>query len=83
MSSSKTTPLPPEAFNDVLAKMMQAAKAEWRETMADQWAKQKAAQEKLDAVTASSGRVWEHVRDGATYAREELEKSIQKARSEF
>lgn len=83
MSSSKATPLPPEAFNDVLAKMMQAAKAEWCETMADLEAKQKAAQETLDAVIASNGRVWEHVRDGATHAREELERAIQKNPSEL
>lgn len=157
MSSSKTVPPPFEAFNDVLARMMQAevneggpppatpcdtpvevlshihmaepkqsspgvddamqftkkefeqtltkqleqireelhalrmkgaavnetVKAKWRETLAALEAKQRDAEEKLDAVTTSSGKAWEHLRDGAKHAWEELERAVQKARSEF
>lgn len=63
--------------------LREAAKAKWSATMADLDAKQKAAHEKLDAVSTSSGKAWEHLRDGAKHAWDELERAVRKARSEF
>lgn len=50
------------------ATLGEAAKAAWSNTMADLEAKQKTAREKLGEVTTSSGRAWEHLREGATAA---------------
>ncbi|MCE9629811.1 MAG: hypothetical protein K8S94_03705 [Planctomycetia bacterium] len=60
-----------------------ATKAKWVATMADLDAKQKAVREKLGAATTTSGKAWEHVRDGAMRAWKDLENAIREARSEF
>lgn len=60
-----------------------ATMATWSDTMANLEAKQTAAREKLREITQSTGAAWEHLRDGATIAWDELEKAVRKARSEF
>lgn len=59
------------------------AKATWNATMADIEAKQHAAGEKLDEMVGSTGDAWEHLREGARRAWDELERAVRKARSEF
>lgn len=63
--------------------LTEAAKAKWHATMADLEAKHKFAREKLDAITRSTGKAWESLRDGASHAWKELEEAVKRARSEF
>ena len=65
------------------AALGEAAKARWGKTIAELEAKQKAAHAKLDEVGHATGNAWEHLRDAARHAWQELEHAIQKARSEF
>jgi hypothetical protein len=65
------------------ATLKQAAITKWSETTADLEAKQQAAREWLGEITKSTGTAWEHLRDGAQIAWNELEKAVRKARSEF
>lgn len=64
-------------------KLNQAARTKWNEEVAELDAKQKAARDKLDEVTRSTGEAWKSLRGGAKNAWEELEKAVQKARAAF
>jgi len=64
-------------------RLEQSAQAKWTEKIAELEAKQRAAREKLDEVAESTGEAWKSLRDGVRNAREEFEKAVRKARSEF
>ena len=66
-------------FQAKSATLTEAAKAQWSRTMADLEAKQKVAREKLREVASSTGEAWEHVRDGARNAWNELEQAVKNA----
>lgn len=63
--------------------LQDTAMAKWTEEVAELDAKQKAARRKFDEATRASGAAWQHLRDGATSAWEQLEAAVRKARSEF
>lgn len=65
------------------ATLTESARAKWGETVADLEAKQKAARAKLGEVTESTGEAWEHLRDGAKHAWEDLERAVKNAVKEF
>ena len=60
-----------------------AAKARWKEKMADLEAKQKAARDKLDEVRKSTGEAWGHMEKGAQAAWDDVRKAFQDAAKEF
>ena len=60
-----------------------AAKARWKEKMADLEAKQKAARDKLDEVRKSTGEAWGHMEKGAQAAWDDVQKAFQDAAKEF
>ena len=59
-------------------RLKDTAKEKWTEEVVELDAKQKAAREKLDTVTKSTGEAWEHLTEKAW---EELEEAVRKARS--
>lgn len=61
----------------------EAALAKWCTAIADIEARQRVAREKLDTVTTFTGEAWEHLRDAAKHAWNELEQAVRKARSGF
>lgn len=60
-----------------------AARAEWDEKLAELDAKRKSARDKLDEIATSTGEAWEHLKEGATKAWEDLEAAVREARSGF
>lgn len=60
-----------------------AAKARWKEKMADLEAKQQAARDKLDEVRKSTGEAWGHMEKGAQAAWDDVRKAFQDAAKEF
>lgn len=66
-----------------VARLTDAAKAEWTEKMAKLVAQREAAEAKLEEVRKSAEGAWEHLREGADRAWGELEQAVQKARKEF
>ena len=60
-----------------------AAKARWKEKMADLEAKQKAARDKLDEVRKSTGEAWGHMEKGAQAAWDDVRKAFKDAAKEF
>lgn len=59
------------------------ARAEWDEKLAALNAKREQARAKLDEIGAASGEAWEHLRDGAQHAWNDLEAAVKEAAAEF
>lgn len=70
-------------LKDKAGDVKEAAKARWAETIADLDAKREAAEAKLDEVGTSTGDAWEHLRDGARSAWQELDAAVRRAKEEF
>lgn len=63
--------------------LQETAKAEWTEKVTALEAKRREAGAKLEEVGAATGEAWEHLRDGAERAWDELEQAVTKAVAEF
>jgi hypothetical protein len=66
-----------------VANLKEAAKTQWSATLDELAAKRRAAEAKLDEIRTSTGEAWEHLREGAHKAKEELEQAVKKAANEF
>lgn len=72
-----------ETLTSHVAALAEEARAEWNEKLAALNAKRAEAETKLNEIRKSSGEAWEHLRDGAQNAWDELQKAVGAAVKEF
>lgn len=63
--------------------LAESAKAEWNEKLATLDAKREATEAKLEEIRKSGAEAWQHLRDGAEKAWEELELAVKEAVKDF